>query len=347
MLFRTNFAFENETTSRQAHRSDHKRLHEWLNTRILVMPDESIADALTLAANNNISVVHLQPGAIYNITETLNVPQGVVIDGGSLSFAGSGGAVIRATGTTPFVMFSMAHSSGLRGLRVQGNNASVGALIQSIGISIKQCSFTSFTVQDNIAIKFGGALYCQIEDCNITSSNYAIDALDAYAPNPAVVYYGVNKLYSRNNAYGPVRVEGIMTSLDDKFELTSNAPAVVEIGGTVQSKLTMVDPYFELYEGDVPLVAIKVGNASRLVITGGQMFCAPVGSSGSIAILCNGSGHLSIHGLDINRFETGFSGQVYYAPLDIAGVHMRDVTAPDALTYYPASDANVFNYVSA
>lgn len=345
-LLRRVFNFASRTESQQQHKADHDLIHTMLNSCVFVPSGESIADALTLAANNSIPVVRLQPGATYSITDTLTIPQGVIIDGGSRAWSGTGGAIIRATGSTPFVMFSMAHSSGLHGVRVQGNNASVGALIQSIGISIKQCSFTSFTVSGNIAIKFGGALYCQIEDCNVTSSNYAIDALDAYSPNPSGTYYGVNKLYSKNNAYNAIRIEGIMTSLDDKFELTSNAPAVVEVGGTVQSKLTMVDPYFELYKGSTDLVAIKVGNASRLVITGGEMFGDGDMAERGTAILCNGSGYISVHGLDINRWATAFAGQVNYAPMDVAGVWMQNVDTPSTLTY-PASDANVFNYVSA
>lgn len=349
-LLRRVFEFATDTVSKSSHKQDHDRIHAILNRAVYVLPGESITDALLLAADKGIPTVCLQPGTTYTVGHTLTIPEGVTLDGGAMGISGYGGAILQPSLTPPDVMVQLSDYSGLRGIKFRMQTAPVGILVQSKVNMIDRCSFTS-TNPAVIGVKYGGALYQAMQYTSFNVPGRCVDAIAAYKEPDTPHYYGVNEFTSLHNVYGgqrgALRVEGKMSSYDDKFEIRTEAGYVVEVGGgQYQSDLSMYSPYMELYAAGAPVKAFKVNNACRLSIHRGQMFCHLATNADSVAFTFDQAGVLNMLGTEVLRFETGFAGTIAYAPQNVSGVRMTNVDTASTLTY-PASDANVFNYVSA
>lgn len=326
-MLRTTFSFPDVSASREAHNADHLALHRRYNAAIYADDYDSIQAALDAASARNIPVVYLNPASAYDVDSTLTIPQGVTLDGGAVS-GGSGGAELRATAALDPMITLGGWYTGVRGCTLNGNyQASVGVMIPGVHSTLLEHNYIkNFPDPAGAAVRAGGALYSTFRR-NIVSNcaGYGLDALNAYSSDPEATYYGINHGLSEQNVWGAkmggMRVEGLLTSICDDFELRLDGEAAVVVGGTVSTTLNMQTPYFELSLGNAAaLIGIKQNGSSRIHINGGQIFGESIDSPGSVAILSQTGYGMTVIGMVFARWETALKGAVATAmPLLVGG----------------------------
>lgn len=310
---------------------------------------DSIQAALDAASARNIPVVYLNPASAYDVDSTLTIPQGVTLDGGAVS-GGSGGAELRATaGLDPMIALDGWYA-GVRGCNFNANyQAVVGILIDTVHYSLIERNWFQRFVAGGAAIKAGGALYTTLRR-NIVSNcaGYGLDALNAYSSVPEATYYGINHGLSEQNVWGAkmggMRVEGLLTSICDDFELRLDGEAAVVVGGTTSTTLNMQTPYFELSLGNAAaLIGIKQYGSTRIHINGGQIFGESIDSPGSVAILSQTGYGMTVIGMVFARWETALKGAVATAmPLLVGGNYFTNCNTISDMTISNA-DVSLFH----
>lgn len=258
--------------------------------------------------------IYCEPGSTYLVNTAIEVPAYVTLGGPMRMDQGSSSAH-KAT--------FKAAADGITMIRLAGNYANLVGLNISlayknnvIGVRpnrhvqlIEGCLFGGCSASST-AVQGGGILYFAMRD-NVFSDGFygrAVDLLDAYADDPAVVYYGVNVGWFEHNIFagpqGAFRAEGIFTVRDNDFEGGSGSvgPALEVSCASVGSSYQIEGNYFEMSGASQ---GILLGTAASGTITGNTLYGSQsaVGGYGIKAqsylynLVCKGNG--------INRFETG------------------------------------------
>jgi hypothetical protein len=310
-----------EEENREAHRIWHEVVAVRHNQAVYADDYDSLQDAVDDAAARKLTTVHLNPASTYDLNQTLVLPANVRLHGDGAGFRS--GAKLRATAALE-PMVELGDSSALVGCFLDGNNkAHVGArLIGTRFNTLEGNTFANFPDPDGAAVRAGGALYTRLTGnfCSAVAG-YGLDARKDYAPG--IGYYGINVGASTMNIWGTLRLEGILTSVSDSFETVVNRAApVVDVGGTVQSKLSLIEPYFELKRGTHSITAIKVNYSAKLNVSGGEAYCNDIYTDSTFLHFDRGTS-MHIAGITVGRFHTLFAGRcavnscITIMPLDV------------------------------
>lgn len=305
MSLRETFDNLDATTSKQGHRDDHAAIHRRLNSVIYADDYPSIQAALDDCATRKLRTVLLNASKTYLITRTLNIPAGITLDGDN--------AIIRASAAMD-VMIATGDYSTLSQCRINagGTLARNGVYMSHLERLIGN-TFENFTDPDGAAIKAGGALYSWLErNYVLGAAGYALDAINAYSPDPPNTYYGMNVFTSIGNAWGGrkgVRIEGFGQMRGDVYEGRLDGTCALQIGGTTSSHIAIDGLYFEMVLGTAAeLVAIRIMSSARATIRDCQMH-GKTGTPG-MAVHCNTAYGINMTGCVINRWATGVGGVI-------------------------------------
>lgn len=325
MTLRT--TFDNLSDSVNAHRTDHLALHRAYNFAAFADDYDSVQAALDAASSSGRRRVYLNPVSTYDINTTLIIPTTVTLEGG--------GATLRASGPMEYMVRLNGNRAALQGVTLNGNNQAVSGLqLDSVHFCrIEDNGFLLFNDPTGAAIRAGGALYSTITRNAIYNiAGFGLDALNAYSSSES--YYGINHGVSQQNIWGArmggIRLEGMLTSIADDFEVSLDGKAAVEVG-PIQTWLHLYSPYFEMRRGKAEkLVAVHIKGSARASITNGQLFGD--GGDGSIAVNCNVAYGVAAQGCLFSRWDVAFGGSVAFnMPVMIGGNYFGVVNTPNAL----------------
>lgn len=298
------------------HVAEHNLIGKALNSAVYVANYASIQAALDDAASKNIPHVILDPSTLYSISQTLTIPAGIELDGCGYTPSSQKRAEIRASAALN-PMIALSNYATVRGCHLNGNSLALTALFgqNTVGNVIENNWIANCTTS---GVKFGGALLATLRR-NVTAGigGFGLDALDSYAADPPSVYYGLNLGISERNSWGGVqggiRLEGILTSLSDDFEFGSFAgEAAVVLGGTVQSQMILIHPYFEMTAGTASCRAILAKNSTHLSVYGAQAW-GQTADAGGVFLETDQAYIIHVSGSRIGRFATVFKGPITIA----------------------------------
>lgn len=349
-MLRTSF----DSATKQDHRDDHRVMHRRNNTAVFVDDYNSIQAALNDAEARNLNTVLLNPAGTYPIDTPIDIPPGIMLDGGRRSFGGhypfasNAGAKIIANSAMS-EMITLQEYGILLGCFVHGNDiATVGVLLQKDIATVESNLFQHFADVDGAAIRAGGVVFARIAYNQIgITAGYGLDALNSYSLNPTQTYYGINHGISEFNTFGadkPLRFEGLMASRNDDFEGVVESEAAAIIGGfDFTTQLDMYSPYFEIRAGaSFPLAAVQVNLSAHLNLYGGQIFCQRIADS--TAIKSNLAQSLKIIGTRITRVDSGLAGDVANnCAVMIAGIYFSETNIKNALQNTANADISLMH----
>ena len=286
-----------------------------LATQYVLFADNyaSIQDALNTAKTNGIPRVILDPTKTYSISSTLTIPDEICLDGGGYNRTSLAGGLTqpRAKISASAVlnpMISMGAYTRLEGLWIDGNNNAVCGVqcIDEVRPHIENCFIDDFSLY---GVQFSGVLFATLRNNYIYNvSGYALDTLQTLGS----AYYGVNVGVSEGNEYkgdlGAIRLEGILTSISDDFEFSTDFTGshIIEVGNSVQSQLTMISPYFELTPTG-SYNTIYLHTSASLSIVGGQAF-GNVNNNNDVFVYCNSPDIVNISGSKFHRYSVVYEG---------------------------------------
>lgn len=310
------------------------------NRYVIYADDEpSIQAALDKAAQYGVPRVLLNPGGVYEISETLTIPAETELDGGGRGLTSNAptspqhrAKLLAVDALDPMIRLS--HFASVRGCKIDGNMQAVGAVYAQDVIYTKVFDNLICRVTD-YGLRYGGCVFATIKSNTFNQiGGYGLDALKAHG---ATGYYGINVGISERNEYkgdkGLMRLEGILTSVSDDFETAARPNPIITVGGAAQSQLVMYAPYFEISKSAQHTIrAIRVTADSHLTLSGGQAY-GHVADPNAIFLEAQQAAHLNITGTIIRRFATVFSGTVRAtASVHIAGLRMTDYSVVNGFT---------------
>lgn len=294
--------------NRQAHIDDHTSLHKAYNHAVYVDDYDSVAAAITAAANAGVNRVIFTPGASYDIDATVDVPLGMRLFGGG-SF-GIGGAILNVTaGIDAAVM--LATESAVFGVDIDGNNlTNVGFSLTGDRHVLKDNKIRSIGAEgayDGVAVQCNGILYPFFER-NQTQTIYGWAIKGLATDGPA--YYGINVGVSQMNIWagtaGSMYLEGIFTSFSDDFEMSPHV-AVIKTGN-IAGRLKFYSPYFEIQKRDVYPVVVEINGSGRVLLFGGEAFGDADEADRGDFVKMNSAYQLHIESMSISRFSNLVGG---------------------------------------
>jgi hypothetical protein len=310
---------------------------------------DSIQAALLDAALRKLPTVYLNPAGIYDIDATLIIPPDVTLDGGGRGLGALNRAVLRAaTALDPII--DLSNYSRIVGCRIDGAYKAVNGVLVQRNFNVIEANWFHRLVVGGAAVKAGGALYTRlihnaVSDC----AGYGLDALDIYSFDPQATYYGINHGYSEQNIWGArmggIRMDGLLHSNTDDFEIQLDGEAAVTVGGSVSASLKMTQPYFELTAGSTEaLTAISMKGSSRLDVQGGQAHGQSKDLVNSAFLRSQTAYGLNVQGVVVNRWQKCFTGTVANnAQIFVAGNAFINVGTKSDLSGLELADVSLFH----
>lgn len=310
---------------------------------------DSIQAALDDAALRKLPTVYLNPASTYDLSTTLSIPDGVTLDGGGRFLGAANRATLRAT-TALDPVVELGNYSRIVGCRLDGNGRAVTGVLVQRNFNVIDANWIQGLIAGGAAIKAGGALYTRLTQNAVSNcAGYGLDALNTYSLNPQATYYGINHGYSEENVWGArmggIRIEGLLHSNTDDFELTLDGEAVVTVGGAVQSQVKFTQPYLELTAGSTEaLTAFLVKGSARVDIQGGQAYGQSKDLASSVFLRSQTAYGLNVQGVVINRWQKGFTGTVANnAQMFVAGNTFINVGTKSDLSNLENADVSLFH----
>lgn len=326
MSLRETFDNLDATTSKHGHRDDHAIIHRRLNSVVYADDYASIQAALDDCAARKLRTVLLNASKTYLITQTLNIPAGITLNGDN--------ATIRASAAMDVMIATEQYATVTRCyIHAGGTLATHGVYLSKISERLIDNKFQNFSSPEGAAIKAGGALYTWLErNYVLGAAGYALDALNAY--NPVGNYYGMNVFTSIANAWGGrmgVRIEGYGQMRGDAYEGRLDGPCALQIGGNVQSQITVDGVYFEMTLGTAAeLVAVRIMGSARATIRDCQMYGQT--NKPGMAVQCASAYGITMTSCVFNRWATGLGGMMAVkSPVFVAGNTYINTTTPISL----------------
>ena len=308
-----------------------------------------ISSYLAELAAKGVTKVYCEPGSIYRISTTIDVPAYMTLEGGMRISQGASVAqqtVFKAANSDMTIFRLAGNYATLRGVKLHlGNLANVVGVRPNRHFQlIENCLFGNGHATST-GVKGGGILYFSMRD-NVYSDGFfgrGVDLLNSYADNPVAVYYGVNVGQLERNVFGAaaggVRAEGIFTIRDNDFEAPYTGLAVEVSTASANSYAVIESNYFEM--GGSVNQAILLGSGSTATIMNNRFYGSGQGIVGGCAIKLQSYVYsFNVTGNTISRFETGISGTTITNTLNpgmsIMGNHWSNVTTPINLGNHPS-----------